>query len=184
MHEGALDPAATDRVALHAEMSRARSDLARLLAAASDPDLRRRSAGTKWTNEQLLFHMVFGYMVVRALLPLVRTMSRLPQPVGAGFAATLDATARPFHVVNYLGTCAAALVFNRRRMLAQLDRTLASLHRSLDALPDAALERGMPFPPRWDPFFTRWMTVADVYHYATQHYDFHRTQLSFPVPDP
>src|SRR5687767_1855887 len=53
MHEGAVGPAA-ERVALHAEMSQARSDLARLLAAASDADLRRRSAGTRWTNEQLL----------------------------------------------------------------------------------------------------------------------------------
>ena len=171
-----------DRAVLHAEMDQSRGDLARLVAAASDPDLRRRSAGTRWTNEQLLFHMVFGYMVVRALLPLVRAMSRLPRPVGAGFAAVLDVAAPPFHVVNYLGTCAAALVFNRRRMLRQFDRTLASLHHSLDALPDAALQRGMPFPERWDPFFTRWMTVAEVYHYATQHYRFHRAQLSFPAP--
>jgi hypothetical protein len=174
--------APVDRAALHAEMRGARDDLARLLAGVPAADLRRGSAGTRWTNEQLLFHMVFGYMVVRALLPLVRVVSRLPRPVGAAFAGALDATARPFHVVNYLGTCAAALVFNRRRMLPQLDRTLASLHRSLDALPDTTLRRGMAFPPRWDPFFTSWMTVAEVVHYATQHYEFHRRQLSFSTP--
>lgn len=173
-----------DRAALHAEMGQSRADLARLLATASTADLGRLSAGTRWTNEQLLFHMVFGYMVVRALLPLVRAVSRLPGPVGKGFAVALDLAARPFHVVNYLGTCAAAMVFNRRRMLAQLDRTLASLHRSLDAVPDTVLQRGMPFPRRWDPYFTPWMTVAEVFHYATQHYGFHRAQLSFPVPAP
>ena len=173
---------AVDRAGLHAEMQWARDDLARLLAAASSADLERGSTGTRWTNEQLLFHMVFGYMVVRALLPLVRVVSRLPRPVGTGFSTALDAAARPFHVVNYLGTCAAALVFNRRRMLGQLDRTLASLHRSLDALPVSTLHRGMPFPPRWDPFFTPWMTVADVFHYPTQHYGFHRAQLSFATP--
>ena len=111
-------------------------------------------------------------------------VSRLPRPFGAAFAAALDLAARPFHAVNYLGTCAAALVFNRRRMLAQLDRTLASLHRSLGARSDAGLQRGMPFPQHWDPFFTSWMSVAEVYHYATQHYAFHRAQLSFTVPGP
>lgn len=173
-----------DRASLHAEMQASRHDLAQLLAAASAPELDRRSEGTRWTNEQLLFHMVFGYMVVRALLPLVRGVSLLPRPFGAAFAATLDALARPFHVVNYLGTCAAAEVFDRRRMLSQLDRTVASLHRSLDSLPETTLRRGMPFPRRWDPFFTDWMTVAQVFHYATQHYEFHRRQLSFTTPEP
>lgn len=180
----AVTPPVPDRDPIHAEMERARADLARLLTIPSSDELGRRSAGTRWTNEQLLFHMVFGYMVVRALLPLVRLVSRLPHPFGTAFAAALDLAAKPFHAVNYLGTCAAALVFNRRRMLAQLDRTLASLHRSLGARSDTELQRGMPFPQRWDPFFTQWMTVAEVYHYATQHYEFHRAQLSFTVPTP
>lgn len=177
-------PSPGDRAALHAELERSRTDLAALLGAATAADLRRRSNGTRWTNEQLLFHMVFGYMVVRALLPLVRVVGCLPRRAGKGFAAALDLAARPFHVVNYLGSCAAALVFNHRRMQGQLDRVTASLHRSLDRRSDMALQRGMPFPQRWDPFFTSWMTLADVYHYATQHYDFHRAQLSFGVPPP
>ena len=36
----------------------------------------------------------------------------------------------------------------------------------------------MSFPTRWDPFFTPTMTLAEVYHYPTQHFDFHRGQLS------
>jgi len=60
---------------------RTRMDLERWLARATAADLRRTSHGTKWTNEELLFHMVFGYMVVRALLPLVHLISRLPKPV-------------------------------------------------------------------------------------------------------
>ena len=35
------------------------------------------TGGTRWTNEQLLFHMVFGYMIVQRLLILVRVFSRL-----------------------------------------------------------------------------------------------------------
>jgi len=177
-------PSDIDRTPLHAEMETARADLAALLAAATPAELRRRSNGTRWTNEQLLFHMVFGYMVVRTLLPLMRLVGRLPRRVGTVFAAALDLAARPFHVVNYLGSCAAALVFNRRRMQGQMDRVIASLHRSLDRRPDGELLSGMPFPVRWDPFFRPWMSLQDVYHYATQHYAFHRAQLSFDLPPP
>ena len=57
---------------------RACSTLAATLSHAGEEELRRRGAGARWTNEELLFHMVFGYMVVLALLPLVKTFGRLP----------------------------------------------------------------------------------------------------------
>ena len=105
--------------------------------------------------------MVFGYMVVRALLPLVRLVGRLPGRVGTVFAAVLDLAARPFHVVNYLGSCAAALVFNRRRMQGQMDRVIASAPVPTGAQ-TASCSAGMPFPVRWDPFFRPWMSLQDV----------------------
>jgi DinB family protein len=175
-----LEP--VDRAALHAEMEQARADLHRLLAAASTQDLRRGTRGTRWTNGQLLYHIVFGYMIVRTLLPLVRAMSRAPNVVSRGFAALLNAGTRPFHVVNYLGTCGGALVFPGRRATVLLDRTVAALHRNLDAEPEATLHRGMHFPPGWDPYFGEVMTVADVYHYGTQHFEHHRQQLTLGRP--
>jgi hypothetical protein len=36
----------------------------------------------------------------------------------------------------------------------------------------------MHFPVAWDPFFKDTMTLADVYHFGTQHFDYHRSQLS------
>jgi hypothetical protein len=80
--------------------SRARRDLQAWLESATPADLRRESNGTLWTNEQLLFHMVFGYMVVRVLLPLVHVVSHLPKPVGRAFAAALNAGTTPFDLVN------------------------------------------------------------------------------------
>jgi hypothetical protein len=58
-------------------MERARQTFHRLLDRATVADLRRPSR-TRWTNEQLLFHMLFGYLIVRALLVLGRIFSRLP----------------------------------------------------------------------------------------------------------
>ncbi|MDV8147987.1 DinB family protein [Arthrobacter sp. B10-11] len=153
-------------------------ELERWLAAASDADLRRRSDGTRWTNEELLFHMVFGYMVVQALLPLVRIFGVLPAPFSRAFARILNAGTAPFDVVNYLGSKAAARYFNRRRMAAKLRRVTRSLERRMGHERARAMARGMSFPDRWDPFFTPWMSLADVYAYPIQHFDFHATQLS------
>ncbi|WP_370633150.1 DinB family protein [Pseudarthrobacter sp. L1SW] len=158
--------------------ARASRELKALLERATPDDLRRRSNGTRWTNEQLLFHMVFGYMVVRALVPLVHVVSRLPRPAGQAFAALLNAGTGPFDVVNYWGSRAASTVYDRRRMGRKLDRTLASLSRRLEREDEASLARSMAFPDRWDPFFAPSMTLAEVYRYPTLHFDFHAKQLS------
>src|SRR5687768_7472671 len=98
-----------DRDAIAADLERARATFHQLLAAAGPDDWRKATHGTRWTNEQLLFHMVFGYMLVQRLLPLVRVLGRLPDRVSATYARLLNAATTPFHQVNYYGCCAAAL---------------------------------------------------------------------------
>ena len=71
-------PAAPDRAAVPAEMESARHDFHQLIGHATPADLHRPSDGTRWTNQQLLFHMLFGYLVVRALLVLVRGFACSP----------------------------------------------------------------------------------------------------------
>jgi hypothetical protein len=159
-------------------MERAAAELRTLVAQASPAELRRGSAGTRWTNRQLVFHMVFGYMIVRALLPLVRLFGRLPDRAGRAFAGLLDAGRRPFHVVNYLGACGGALVFHGPRLVRQMERTVAALHSKVDRETEDALGRSMHFPVDWDPFFRDRLTLLEVYHYGTQHFDFHRGQLT------
>lgn len=161
-----------------ADLNACRDDLHNLLAIATPQGLRARSNGTQWRNEQLLFHMVFGFLIVRSLLPIVRLMSVLPSWVGRGFAWCLDASRVPFHWVNYAGACAGALVFNHARMGRLCDHTIDHLTASLEREPDERLERGMPFPTSWDPYFTSHMTVHDVYAYPVLHYAHHRRQLT------
>ena len=113
---------AVDRVDIVAEMRDSAADFRVLLDAATSAELRRGSDGTKWTNEQLLFHMLFGYLVVRRLLPLVRLLGRLPDPVSRTFAAALNAATPPFHVVNYLGSLGGARVLGHGGMERIFDR--------------------------------------------------------------
>ncbi|MEV4649534.1 DinB family protein [Saccharopolyspora sp. NPDC049357] len=167
-----------DRQALHEEMERARASFHELLSRATEAELARLSKGTRWTNEQLLFHMLFGYMIVRNLVILVRVFGRLPAGVSRGFAALLNASTRPFDAVNYWGSCGGPRVFGPDQMAAKMDRVINGLHRRLDAEREADLRRGMHYPTRWDPFFADFMTLADVYHFPTQHFGFHRRQLT------
>jgi hypothetical protein len=170
-----------DRQAVHDELERARACFHELLDAASVTDLRRRSNGTRWTNRQLLFHMLLGYLIVRALAVLVRLFSRLPAGASRAFARLLNAATTPFDTVNYLGSRLAGTVLTRRAMGALFDRVIAALHRRLDREKDTDLARGMHYPTRWDPFFQDFMTLADIYHFPTQHFDFHRQQLTLPT---
>jgi hypothetical protein len=168
-----------DRAEIAADLERARAAFHRLLGEAERSDAwTKPTRGTRWTNEQLLFHMVFGYMVVQRLLILVKVFSLLPDSFSRVFARALTAATRAFDVINYYGSCAAALVYNRHRMGAKMDRVIASLQRKLARGSDDALRRGMHFPTRWDPFFTDYMTLENVYLYPGQHFDFHTHQLA------
>jgi hypothetical protein len=167
-----------ERADLLAEMTRARDDFRVLVETATAAELRGPTDGTRWNNEQLLFHMLFGYLLVRNLRPLVRGFSRLPDRASRRFAAVLDAGTRPFHVVNYVGSLGGARVLGRARMIRLMDRVIGSLQSAVQRETDEGLGRGMHFPVGWDPYFTDYMTFWDVYHYPTQHYDHHRRQLT------
>jgi hypothetical protein len=167
-----------DRQAVHDELDRVQADFHDLLSQATPASLARRTDGTKWTNEQLLFHMLFGYMIARALLPLMAIFGRLPGGFSRAYSWSLSAATRPFDLINYLGPCAAVHIYGHQRMAAKLDRVLAALRDRLDAASTGDLARGMYYPVRWDPFFTGYMTLADLFRYPTQHYDFHRRQLT------
>jgi len=167
-----------DQEQICAEMDRVRNDYRDLLDTATVAELRKPTEGTKWNNEQLLFHMLFGYLLVRNLRILVWACSRLPESASRRFAALLNAGTRPFHVINYVGSLFGARTLGYARMERLMDRALSDLQTSLRRQPEPELNRGMHFPVGWDPYFTDYMTLREVYQYPTQHYDHHRQQLT------
>ena len=179
-------PELVSRQRVHTELDEARIAFHRLVAGATDTELRSASDGTRWTNEELLFHMLFGFLIARPLVVLAGVFSRLPRGASRGFASVLNSATPLFDEVNYLASRAGARVVGRGRMDAMLDRVIGSLHRRLAAETEAELRRGMHYPVRWDPFFTEFMTVADLYRYPAQHFGLHRRQLTLgdvqPMP--
>jgi hypothetical protein len=173
-----LTGADLDRAAVHDEMERARIEFKDLIGQATPADLRRRSDGTRWTNRQLLFHMLFGYLIVRTLMPLVHAFGKRPDSWSRHFAAILNAGHRPFHLINYLGSCGGGQTLPTSTMIKLMDRTIHSLQHKLDDETGNSLALTMHFPTAWDPYFRDIMSVLDVYHYGTQHFDHHHKQLT------
>jgi hypothetical protein len=172
-----------DRAGIAADLERARIEFHRLIDMAEPTDWVEPTIGTRWSNEELLFHMVFGYMVVQRLLLLVRLFGRVPDRASIIFARILDAATTPFDAINYYGSRAAARVYNHRRMGAKLNRVVGSLQRRLARESDEDFRRGMHYPTRWDPFFRDYMTLEDIYRYPGQHFDFHSAQLTLTSSD-
>ncbi|SDN06670.1 DinB superfamily protein [Lentzea albidocapillata subsp. violacea] len=167
-----------DKQAVHEDLDRACDSFRLLLDGTAAEQLRRCSNGTKWNNCQLLFHMLLGFLIMRALLALARIMARLPRWAGSVWARLLNAGTRPFDVVSFAGSWLGGSVMPRRAMVVLCDRTIAALHRRLDRESENSLAKGLPYPTRWDPFFLEFMTVADLYRFPVQHFDFHCNQLS------
>ena len=67
-----------DEDQIYAELDRVRDDYRALLDSATVAELRQPTDGTKWNNEQLLFHMLFGYLLVRNLR--LHRLGVLPPP--------------------------------------------------------------------------------------------------------
>lgn len=173
-----------DRQAVHQDLERARSTFHELHAQATPAALKRRSNGTRWNNQQLLFHMLLGYLIIRALGNLVRLVGRLPPGVGRAWARILNAGTHPFDVANFLGSWAGGSTLGRRGQTVLFDRVVVALHRRLDRETDDNLARGLFYPTRLDPYFKPYMTLADVYAFPTQHFDHHRRQLTLEGTEP
>lgn len=175
-----MNGSASDREAIRAELARSRAVFASLASGARPADLRRSTVGTRWTNQRLLFHMLFGYLILMTVLRLVRTFWCLPGRYRRRLRGRLERGQALVPCRQLAGSCGGAVVFRGPHLVARFDRTVASLHRHLDKQTDAALVRAMHFPIHWDPYFADRMTLADVYHYGTPHFDHHVRQLTLP----
>jgi hypothetical protein len=164
----AADPpagsAAAGRAAVRAEIHQIRRDFRRLVTQASATDLRLPSAGTKWSNQQLLFHMLFGYLIVRGLLPLARFLGRRPRRASVALACLLNC-AQAVPPDQLPGLMRRSADHPPARMPGVLDRVTGALRRRLQQETDGDLGRGDALPDDVGPVFRRvqYMTVAELY---------------------
>ena len=149
-----------------------------LLQSLSEEDLHRQSLNPDWTNGEILAHMLFGFIVVNALLLLTRIWGRLPKSSSKPFAWLLNACIKPFNWFNALGARMQGTVFTYKRLGILYDRFHTSLLKTAASIKDDEWERGMYYPTKWDSNFDEFMTLEKLFHYPVIHFNFHRNQIS------
>jgi len=102
----------------------------------------------------------------------------MPRRVSRIYAAGFNAGTRPFHVINYVGSLGGGRVLGHSGMERLMDVVIGRLQRFVMSAGADSLTGGMHFPTGWDPYFLDYMTLREIYHYPTQHYDHHRSQLT------
>jgi DinB family protein len=166
------------REEIRAEFEKTRSQFHAILGSLSEADWRAPSGNPAWTNGQLLFHMMFAFMLVPALFFMIRFWSRRPERYSRAFARMLDASTPVFNWINALGPHLGACLYGCRRIGAKYDRVHRAILRRLDALADDEWARGMYYPRRWDPIFGDFMTFEDLFRYPGAHFRHHLRHLS------
>jgi hypothetical protein len=160
------------------ELTAARDTFRRLLASLTDADLQMQSRNPGWTNGEILAHMAFGFIVVRAFMPISRFHGWLPKSASKPFAWTLNLLTGPFNWINALGARGQGMVFTRERLPRIFDHTYFALLKQLHSVGESELRRGMYFPTRWDPDFKEFMTLEEQFRYPVIHFNFHLKQIA------
>jgi hypothetical protein len=96
-------------------------------------------------------HMVFGFVVVIALLPLTRLWGRLPKDSTRAFARMLNRFTGPFNSVNAFGARMQGRLFAPDRIGAVYDWAAGWLLKKATTIGDAEWERGSIIPPGGTP---------------------------------
>ncbi len=164
--------------AIRADLAWVAVDFACLLGSAQVDELDAPSVGTRWTNRQLLFHMLLGQRITRMVIVVMGGFSRLPPGASRGFARVLAAFTRPYNELNWFGGVVGGRINTVPSMRRQMDRVTSSILNWYDHADTNALHRGMTVPSSWDPYFTPCMDRVDLLQWAPRHYRHHRGQLS------
>ena len=165
------------RAILRAELEAAREEFHAMVAGVSERGWNEPSHNPGWTNGQVLFHVLLGFILVLPLARLLVLFGHLPRVFGRAFAGMLDISAPLFHRINALGPRAGARILGRHGVLRRFDRVHRAILIRLDRVRPGQWALTMHYPTRWDPRFPSQMRLEDLFMYPVTHLRHHRRQL-------
>lgn len=149
-----------------------------LLESISEEDWDKQSLNAGWSNGEIFAHILFGFIILNALLPLTRSWGRLPKATSKPFAQLLNAATKPFNWINTLGARGQGKVFTYRRIGKIFDKVHASLLAKASRISSEEWQNGMHYPTKWDPNFSDFMTLEKLFLYPLAHFKFHQNQIA------
>lgn len=156
----------------------ARSSFQILLEELTEEDLNQLSSNPGWTNNEIMAHILFGFIILNSLLPMAKILGRFPKNLTKPFSWLLNSFTRPFNWINKLGARLQGKVFTGKRMKKYMDQVVNSLKRKAETIRKDEWQNGMFYPNKWDANFDEFMTLEKLFNYPIVHFNFHKTQLS------
>ena len=166
---------------LRADLELARQDFHKLVDSVPDQAWTQPSHNPGWTNGQILFHILLGFILVRPLASLLILFGQLPDICSKVFAWMLNLATPLFNRINVIGPRIGARLLGRAGIIRKFDQVYYALLTRLDRLHPRHWIMTMRYPTRWDPRFRTNMHLEDLFRYPIAHLRHHRTQVRITV---
>jgi hypothetical protein len=165
------------RTQLRPELEAARSEFHTMVASISERAWTQPSRNTGWTNGQIVFHVLLGFVLVVPLARLLVFFDHLPDSCSRLFARALDISTPLFDRMNALGPRVGARLLGRAGVIRKFDQVHGAILTRLDRARPADWNATMYYPTRWDPRFQTRMDLAALLRYPIDHLRHHREEL-------
>jgi hypothetical protein len=163
---------------LRADLELARVEFHALIDSVSEQAWADRSHNPAWTNGQVLFHILLGFILVRPLADLLILFGRLPAGCSKVFAGILNLATPLFNRINAIGPRIGAGWLGRAGIIRRFDQVQGGLLTRVDRFQPRHWNLTMRYPTRWDPpRFRTLMGLEDLFRYPVAHLRHHSVQL-------
>ncbi len=167
----------TRRIELRADLERAREEFHSLIGSLSEESWTQPSHNSGWTNGQVVFHILLGFILVRPLASLLILFGQLPEVCSKIFSGILNFATPLFNRINAIGPRIGARLLGRAGVIRKFDEVHAVLLTRLDRLQPRHWTMTMHYPTRWDPRFKTDMRLEDLFQYPITHLRHHQIQV-------
>jgi DinB superfamily len=165
------------RACLRSDLEAARGEFHAMVASISEREWTAPSQNPGWTNGQVVFHILLGFILVVPLARLLVFFDHLPALCSRIFAGILNLSTPLFNRINAVGPRAGARLLGRAGIISKFDHVHRAILARLDQACPGDWAAAMNYPTRWDPRFQTRMDLAALLRYPIDHLQHHRDQL-------
>src|SRR5262249_5910457 len=166
------------RTELRADLELAGQEFHTLMGSLPEQAWTQPSHNSGWTNGQVLFHILLGFILVRPLAALFILFGQLPMVCSKVFARILNFATPLFNQINAMGPRIGARWLGRAGIIRKFDQVHGALLTRVDRFEPRHWNLTMRYPTRWDPpRFRTLMSLEDLFRYAVAHLRHHSAQV-------
>lgn len=165
------------RALLRSDLEAARGEFHVMAASISEKAWTGPSHNPGWTNGQLLFHVLLGFILVLPLASFLVFFGHLPALCSRIFAWILNFSTPLFNRVNAAGPRVGARLLGRAGVIREFNRVHGAILTRLERVHSREWALAMHYPTRWDPSFRSAMHLEELFRYPITHLRHHQAQL-------